>query len=259
MSPSKMIDAVNRLFERSEIFYTERPIDEDFMRALFKADGKKAGNPEFDPSLHDFCADNSFWLGCHDKNGDLIATVAARRIEADAFLESCRSYKLWYGDKLRFTETLEIVIDRFDRIPSGETAFLGAAWVRPDWRGRGLSWALTRLGYYAAIEKWRLDWLIALVFSGIAQARMPSVNYGFPRMDLFASNYRLLGFSRQMLFLLSMTQPEALALAATDYRFLMERPYLAIDSGFGDELRVKRRGRTDDVAAEAAPELRIAI
>ena len=259
MSASKMIRAINHLFEREGIFYTQKTVDEDFMRALFRADGKKAGNPEFDSSLHDFCAANSFWLGCHDRHGDLIATVAARKIDSSSFLESCRSYRLWYGDKLHFTETLEIVTNQYDRLPSGETAFLGAAWVRPDWRGRGLSWALTRLAYYAAIEKWQLDWLIALVFSGIANAKMPSVNYGFPRADLFANNYRLLGFSKQLLFLLTMTQAEALALAATDLRFLTDHPNLTINSRFGDELRVRRHNKLDDAAAVPPPELEIAI
>lgn len=256
MLSAKMIDSINQLFARSGIHYTKNPVADDFMNALFRAEGKKAGNPEFDPTLHDFSEDNSFWLGCRDDSGKLIATIAARRIEAETFLESCRDYRLWYGDRLRFTESLDLVDGPYDRIPHGSTSFLGAAWVRPDWRGRGLSWALTRLCYYLAIEKWRLDWLIAMVFSGIAEANMPTGNYGFPRGDLFATNYRLLGFSRQRLFLLTMTTPEAMALADADSRFLENRPYLTIDTRFGDELRSQRHsGR----ASENLPPLKIAI
>ena len=171
MLSAKMIDSINQLFARSGIQYTKNPVADDFMNALFRAEGKKAGNPEFDPSLHDFSEDNSFWLGCRDEAGKLIATIAARRIEAETFLESCRSYRLWYGDRLRFTEPLDLVDGPYDRIPHGSTSFLGAAWVRPDWRGRGLSWALTRLCYFLAIEQWRLDWLIAMVFSGPARSK----------------------------------------------------------------------------------------
>ena len=258
MLPSKMIGAIGQLFERSQIRYSQNVVEEDFLHELFRADGKKAGNPEFDPSLHDFCAENSFWLGCHDRSGDLIATVAARRIESSTFLDSCRSYRLWYGDKIHLTESLDVVFDQYDRLPTGIVSFLGAAWVRPDWRGRGLSWALTRLCYFVAIERWPLDWLIAMVFSGIAQAKMPAGNYGFPRSDLFANDYRLLGFSRQKLYLLTMKRQEAMALAAKDHQFLTERPYLTLDSGFGNELRAQRHHAPDVGTAETALPLKIA-
>lgn len=252
MSPNKMIDAVGRLFERSGIFYTEKPIDEDFMRVLSKIDGKKAGNPEFDPSLHELDENNSFWLGCRDRSGELIATVAARRLEADPFIETCRSYRLWYGEKIRFTEPLEIVFAQYDRVPAGVASFLGAGWVRPDWRGRGLSWAFTRLGYFLAIRRWQPDWVFGMVFAGIAQSMIPTVDYGFPQSDLFATGYRVPGFSRQNLFLLTMTRQEALELAADDQEFLAECPHLLIDSAFGDQLRIQRHNRHPEMAAAPA-------
>lgn len=248
--PAAMTAALGDLLQRSGLRHVQGAVDDDFMRVLSKADGKKAGNPEFDPSLHDLSAADSFWLGCRDRNGDLVATVASRLLDARGFLESCRTYQLWYGDKIRFTEPLDIVLDRYDRLPSGATAFMGAAWVRPDWRGHGLSWALTRLGYFTAIRQWDLDWVAAMVFAGIAQAMMPGVNYGFPRSDLFATGYRVPGFSRQNLFLLSMTLYEALTLAADDLRFLIGNPGLLLDPGFGDQLRARRR--SDPVANEAA-------
>lgn len=252
MSLNKVIDAVNKIFERSGILYSQETIDEDFMRILSSIDGKKAGNPEFDPSLHELDQDNSFWLGCRDRSGELIATVAARRLEADAFMETCRSYRLWYGEKIRFTEPLEIVVSQYDRIPAGSASFVGAVWVRPDWRGRGLSWALMRLGYFTSMVRWQLDWVFAMVFAGIARALIPTIDYGFPRSDLFATGYRVPGFSRQSLFLLTMNLQEALGLAASDHRFLAEHPRLLIDSKFGDQLRAQRAARHDLVAAETA-------
>ena len=246
MNASGTIVSIQQLFERSGMSCSARPIDEDFMRALSRAEDKKAGNPEFDPSLHDLREDNSFWLGCHDRAGKLIATVAARLVNADHFVETCRSYKFWYGEKIRFVEPLDIVHDQDVRVPDKSTAFMGAAWVRPDWRGRGLSWALTRLGYFTAIERWRPDWVIAMVFTGIAQAMLPAVNYGFPRSELFATGYRVPGFSSQNLFLLSMTQDEASDLASGDTRFLESRPYLMLDSGFGQHLRLRRHYGGDE-------------
>lgn len=250
MSPDTVIDAINDIIERSGIYYSQEPIDDDFMQILSKIDGKKAGNPEFDPSLHEFGHDNSFWLGFRDRSGELIATVAARRFEADAFLENCRSYRLWYGEKIRFTEPLEIVLGQYDRIPAGAASFIGAGWVRPDWRGRGLSWAFTRLGYFLAIRRWQPDWVFAMVFAGIAKAMMPTFNYGFPRSDLFATGYRVPGFSRQNLFLLTMTLQEAYELAASDRRFLADRPRLMIDSIFGDQLRAHRLAGNDEIITD---------
>lgn len=251
MSYRCMIDSIDRLFERSGIYYSRYAVDENFMQVLSRADGKKAGNPEFDPSLHDLREDNSFWLGCHDVSGELIATVAARLLNAESFLETCRSYRLWYGDKILFTEPLDIVFGQCERMPNSNASFMGAAWVRPDWRGRGLSWALTRLGYFTAMARWWPDWVIAMVFAGIAQAMMPAVNYGFPRSDLFATGYRVPGFSRQNLFLLTMTREEALDLAVGDGRFLQDHPRLVLEPGFGDQLRLRRRSSdyADDMPA----------
>lgn len=252
MSSIKMIDALAKLFERSGIFYTEHPVDEHFMQVLSKIDGKKAGNPEFDPSLHELDGNNSFWLGCRDRSGELIAMVAARRLQVDAFIESCRSYRLWYGEKIRFTEPLDIVLGRHDRIPTGSASFLGAGWVRPDWRGRGLSWAYTRLGYSTAMARWQTDWVLAMAFAGIAQAMMPAINFGFPGSDLFATGYRVPGFSRQNLFLLTMTRQEALELAISDHRFLTEYPHLLFDVTFGDRLRAQRHRRHQEVTSAPA-------
>lgn len=254
MHYGSMIDSINRLLRRSGLHHSRNNVDEDFMRALSRAEDKKAGNPEFDPSLHDLREDNSFWLGCHDRSGDLVATVAARRIIPDSFVEACRSYRLWYGDKIRFTEPLDIVFGQHERMPNSNASFMGAGWVRPDWRGTGLSWALTRLGYFTAMERWRTDWVIAMVFAGIAQAMLPAATYGFPRSDLFATGYRVPGFSRQNLFLLTMNQQEASNLAISDDLFLRRHPHLTLDAGFGEHLRLMRHACGVD--ADGMPAIR---
>lgn len=231
--------------------YTVDPIDEDFMQALFRAEGKKAGNPEFDPSLHDFDAGNSFWLGCRDWTGELIATVAARLLNAESFLESCRSYGLWYGDKIRVTDPLNIVFNSYERLPNQNAAFIGAGWVRPDRRGRGISWAMARLANYLALERWNPEWVIGMSLSGVTRASVPAVNFGFPRIDRFATGFRLPGFSRQLLFLLTMKRHEGVEIAANDLHFLEDNPELMLDSAFGGHLR-QMRHRTADQDMEVA-------
>ncbi len=240
MSPTKIVEMLDRLFARSGLDCSQNSVEDNFMAVLSKADGKKAGNPEFDPTLHELTDTNSFWVGCHDRSGALVGTAAARLLDLDAFMDSCRSYRLWYGEKIRFMEPLDIVEGAVDRLPVGRTSFVGAVWVRPDWRGRGLSWALMRLCYYTAMVRWRLDWVMAMVFAGIARARIPTVDYGFPRCDLLASGYRVPGFSRQQLFLLTMSRLEALENSARDHQYLAQRPQMRIDRTFGDLLRARR-------------------
>lgn len=252
MSHQRAIDEISALITRSGMSFTISPIAEDFMYALFKAEGKKTGNPEFDPSLHEFGVQNSFWIGCRERSGELVGTVAARLVQADNFIETCRSYRLWYGDKIHVTEPLDIVFNSYDRLPTHSASFIGAGWVRPDWRGHGISWALTRLANYLAVERWRPDWVIGMAISGVAQANVPTVNFGFPRSDLFADGFCVPGFSRQKLFLLTMTRAEASDIALADCDFLSCQPYLKLDPDFGDSLRVQRHVRNDNAPMELA-------
>lgn len=256
MSSAKVIAAIEQLFARSRVRYSKKPIDDDFMYALLKAEGKKMGNPEFDPSLHELSADNSFWLGCYDRAGGLVATVAARLLQADDFLERCQSYRLWYGEKIRVTEPLNIVFSEFDRLPARSASFIGAGWVRPDCRGRGLSWALTRLAYYLAMERWNTDWVVGMSLSGIMRARIPSVNFGFPRIDLFATGFRLPGYLSQHIYMMTMTRNEASNNAVADYRFLAGRPLMMLDSTFGSYLQTQRHSGHEDIVAQ--PDIRVA-
>ena len=83
---------------------------------------------------------------------------------------------------------------------------------------------------------------------------LPAVTYGFPRSDLFATDYRVPGFSRQNLFLLTMNQMEASNLAFSDDRFLRRHPHLVLDSGFGHRLRSMRH--LHDVDAAGLPIIR---
>lgn len=253
MLANETIDMIIELLERTGFSCSVKPIDEDLMHLLSQADGKKAGNPEFDHSLHDLHENNSFWIGCGDQTGEIIATVAGRQIEISAFIETCRSYQLWYGDKIRFTEPLDIVIDHYDRIPAGNVAYIGAGWVRPDWRGRGMSWALTRLAHFLAVKRWTPDWVVGMAFSGIAKSQVPIINYGFPQIDLLATGYRLPGFCRQDVHLLTMTRQEANDLAIGDQQFLAQRPDLLLDSSFGEHLRTQRHNINGEVTTASAP------
>jgi hypothetical protein len=46
---------------------------------------------------------------------------------------------------------------------SGVVQSMGATWVRPDYRSRGLSHLLPRIGRAYGLSRWPIDWIIAFV------------------------------------------------------------------------------------------------
>jgi hypothetical protein len=46
---------------------------------------------------------------------------------------------------------------------TGRVAYVGAAWVRPDFRGRGLSEALPRFAKAYALTQWNPQWITSLM------------------------------------------------------------------------------------------------
>lgn len=237
------------LVGRSGIKHSLRPIDDLFLATITKAEGKKSGNPEFDCSLHDFDERNSFWICLSDDSSSPVGTVACRRIEHIRFLEDCRSYRLWYGETIRFANRLAIIAKADSRLPNGIAAFQGAAWVHPRLRGRGVSWALTRLANLIAAIRWQPDWFYGIAYEGIARSRLPIVSYGFPSIEHFASGFQVPGYARQELYLATLTWEELCQVAHSDSRFLAAMPELRLAKGFGDHLRHYRH-TYDEAAVE---------
>lgn len=229
------------LLQESEFSYFVEPINDNFTQTILRAEGKKWGNPEFDCTLHEFSERNSFWIGCKDRNGDVVSTVAARHLKVDSVIEESRTYRLWYGSKIRFTEPLDIILQDSDRVPSGSIVFAGCSWVRPDHRGNGLSWALARMAYYRAMRMWQPQWIFAIALTGIFKSAVATVDFGFTNVEYFARDFRIPGLGLQDVYLMNMTGQDAVALARSDIEFANSRPQLRLDRSFGDELKTDRR------------------
>ena len=124
----------------------------------------------FNPEYVDLTRDNAFWIAAYDEHGEIVATHAVHIYDwASTNLEE-QAFDLFYGrengDSCRVTAAAAASI-------SGVVGNGGAAWVRPDWRGKQLSHLLPRLSKAYCAARWPLDWFIgyvkpALVDKGIA-------------------------------------------------------------------------------------------
>lgn len=210
---------------------------DELISILFDSYGKKFGHPEFDPSLHDLHEDNSLWLEVCDEHGIVVATSAARLIETQDFIELARSYRLWYGDKIRFVEQLKIVVASDVPIPAGRIVLDGAMWVHPDQRRRGISWILSMYLKAATFSFWNPDWYFGLAYPGITRSRLPLYSYGFPRLDPFIAAYRLPGCPSHDLSLASMSRAEYLRLVELEQNRLRDWQDIRIGQELASRIR----------------------
>jgi len=114
--------------------------------------------PVFNPAYHDFLPASAIWLQGVNEGGETVATYAARALHwVDTTLgDEARSLRLFYGEPRGHARAGD-----FAQIPktpgaeiSGRTAGVGALWIRPDFRGRGLTKIMSRLGKSYACAHW---------------------------------------------------------------------------------------------------------
>lgn len=123
--------------------------------------------PLFNPqhaTLHD---GNAFCIFGVDRNGDIVATHAARLFDwrGTDFRTEATSLRLFYDcpDTAQLPGEACIVSAPCAVQLTGNIVYSGAAWVRPDYRGLGLSSVFPRLGKVYADTLWRPDHIISLM------------------------------------------------------------------------------------------------
>jgi hypothetical protein len=178
------IDLLGRFFLQAESAARERGVILSFakMEDLVcinreNRDSWRPLLPHYDPSYGGITARNAFCIVGRNYTGDIVATQAARLYEWNntTLFDEATSLRLFYPEPERMRRPGEacLVTARAARNISGPVAFSGAAWYRPDYRGRSLSAILPRISRAYAYAIWDTECTVtfiaqALVNKGLA-------------------------------------------------------------------------------------------
>jgi hypothetical protein len=123
--------------------------------------------PHYDPSYGGINSSNSFCILGLNHAGEVVATQAARlyALTDTSLFDEATSLRLFYPHpalQAREGESCTVSASAARAI-SGRIAFSGAAWYRPDYRGRDLVAALSRVSRAYAHAIWNTDHTVTFV------------------------------------------------------------------------------------------------
>lgn len=118
--------------------------------------------PIFSPYCHDFKPGTTLCMLGRDDKGDVVLAQAARLFDwrGTSFHEEAESLRLFYEDprdwkwNQRGEQARIVVTAPMAREITGIVAYTGAHWVRPDFRGRGLTGITPRMARALAVTAW---------------------------------------------------------------------------------------------------------
>ncbi len=123
--------------------------------------------PLFDPCNGALPQEEASCLIGRNRAGEAVATHAVRLYDwrDTSFTEEAESLRLFYADPggMRLPKETCRVSAAAAHDVTGRVAYSGAAWVRPDYRGRSLALVLPRLAKAYAFIRWRPDFIVSLM------------------------------------------------------------------------------------------------
>jgi GNAT superfamily N-acetyltransferase len=132
----------------------------------------------FNPERADIVPENAFWLSGENELGEIVTTFATRIYYwPDTNLEE-QAVAMLYG---RDEGQRCIITADAAKLISGVVMSSGAAWVRPDYRRRGLSQLLPRIAKAYAVSRWPVDWTFGFVTRVLVEKGVASSSYGTGR------------------------------------------------------------------------------
>jgi len=132
----------------------------------------------FNPERADIAPENAFWLSGENELGEIVTTFATRIYYwPDTNLEE-QAVAMLYG---RDEGQRCIITADAAKLISGVVMSSGAAWVRPDYRRRGLSQLLPRIAKAYAVSRWPIDWTFGFVTRVLVEKGVASSSYGTGR------------------------------------------------------------------------------
>jgi len=178
--------------------------------------------PLFDPEFGDLGAQNAFCIFGINRSNEVVATHAGRLFDwtYSHFAEEAQSLRLFYADPARMKlegEACSVSASTAEQV-RGRVVYSGAAWIRPDYRGRGLSSIFPRIGKVFPYTLWRPDYIVSLMTEETWRRGL-SGRVGYSKVD-WAVNMRNSRIGTRRFALLSMKEACILRYAE---EFLMAR------------------------------------
>ena len=125
----------------------------------------------FDPRNGGVSSANSFAILGRNAQGEIVATNAARLYSwpDSSFFDEITSLRLFYSDVERMRRAGESceVTAQSTRMVTGQVVYSGAAWCRPDVRGRRLSTILPRMTKAIAFGYWNPEFVVSLMTKSV--------------------------------------------------------------------------------------------
>jgi GNAT superfamily N-acetyltransferase len=132
--------------------------------------------PMFNPEYCHLGPENAYWISGENEYGEIVTTHAGHvHYWPNTTLEQEALQMLYKGREAG--QRVVVTAPDAKRI-TGVVVYGGAAWVRPDFRGRQLSQLLPRLGRAYALARWPIDWGITIT-APILVEKGVTAGYGY--------------------------------------------------------------------------------
>ena len=127
--------------------------------------------PVFDEALGGITPETGFALIGRNKDGEVVATQAARVYDwpQTSLKDEATSLRMFYADPdaaFARGDRCEITAPIAEKI-SGRVAFSGAIWYRRDFRGKDLATILPRISRAYAFTRWNSDFTIGMMADSV--------------------------------------------------------------------------------------------
>jgi GNAT superfamily N-acetyltransferase len=130
----------------------------------------------FQPAHGGLSPENAYWISGETDDGEIVVTQAGRVYYWPETTLADEGRAMFYGGR---TDTGPCIVKAADAAKiTGVVFFGGAVWVRPDFRGLGLSRLMPRLGRAYAAARWPIDWGISLVKPALVDKGV-AAGYGY--------------------------------------------------------------------------------
>jgi hypothetical protein len=142
--------------------------------------------PAFDHRYNQITSERGFCVLGRNATGEVVATHAVRFHDwtATDFHIEAESLRLTYGDperQKRPGETCKVTAQSA-RSLTGRVALTGAAWYRPDHRGRQLAEILSRIGRAYGLTRWATDYSACMMSEALIKKGL-AAKTGHPHVD----------------------------------------------------------------------------